>query len=67
MTASALAGELQLPLFSVIHSSLIGKFMGETASRLRLIFKAMLDTRGVYFFDEFDAIGTQRSSSKRCR
>jgi len=63
MTASALAGELQLPLFSVIHSSLIGKFMGETASRLRLIFKAMLDTRGVYFFDEFDAIGTQRSSS----
>lgn len=62
MTASALAGELQLPLFSVLHSGLIGKFMGETANRLRLIFEAMSDTRGVYFFDEFDAIGTQRSN-----
>ncbi len=62
MTASALAGELQLPLFTVIYSSLIGKFMGETASRLKLIFDAMSATRGVYFFDEFDAIATQRNS-----
>lgn len=62
MTASALAGELQLPLLTVIYSSLIGKFMGETASRLKLIFDAMLATRGVYFFDEFDAIATQRNS-----
>jgi SpoVK/Ycf46/Vps4 family AAA+-type ATPase len=63
MTASALAGELQLPLFTAIYSSLIGKFMGETASRLKLIFDAMALTRGVYFFDEFDAIGTQRNST----
>lgn len=63
MTAAALAGELQLPLFTAIYSSLIGKFMGETASRLQLIFDAMSATRGVYFFDEFDAIGTQRNSS----
>lgn len=62
MTATALAGELQLPLFTVIYSSLLGKFMGETASRLKLIFDAMSATRGVYFFDEFDAIGTQRNS-----
>jgi len=62
MTASALAGELQLPLFTVIYSSLIGKFMGETASRLKLIFDAMSATRGVYLFDEFDAIASQRNS-----
>lgn len=62
MTAAALACELQLPLLTAIYSSLIGKFMGETASRLQLIFEAMSVTRGVYFFDEFDAIGTQRSS-----
>jgi SpoVK/Ycf46/Vps4 family AAA+-type ATPase len=62
MTAAALAGELQLPLLTTIYSSLIGKLMGETASRLKLIFDAMLLTRGVYFFDEFDAIGTQRNS-----
>jgi len=63
MTAAALAGELQLPLLTAIYSSLIGKFMGETASRLKLIFDAMSLTRGVYFFDEFDAIGTQRNST----
>ena len=63
MTAKALAGELQLPLLTAIYSSLIGKFMGETASRLKLIFDAMSLTRGVYFFDEFDAIGTQRNSA----
>ena len=35
--------------------------MGETASRLRLIFDAIGTQRGVYFFDEFDAIGAQRA------
>jgi SpoVK/Ycf46/Vps4 family AAA+-type ATPase len=63
MTASALAGELQLPLFTTLYDSLIGKFMGETAGRLKLIFDAMTITRGVYFFDEFDAIGSQRQST----
>ncbi len=62
MTASALAGELNLPLFTAIYSSLIGKYMGETAGSLKLIFEAMTITRGVYFFDEFDAIGTQRNN-----
>ena len=36
--------------------------MGETASKLHLIFDAMTQTRGVYFFDEFDAIGADRGS-----
>lgn len=61
MTASALAGELRLPLFTVLYDGLIGKLMGETASRLRLVFDAIAMQRGVYFFDEFDAIGTQRA------
>ena len=34
--------------------------MGETASKLRIVFDAMATTRGVYFFDEFDAIGSKR-------
>jgi len=63
MTASALAGEFKLPLFSVQLHGLITKFMGETAAKLHLIFEAMTQTRGVYFFDEFDAIGSQRSSA----
>jgi SpoVK/Ycf46/Vps4 family AAA+-type ATPase len=42
---------------------LITKFMGETAAKLRLVFDAMKRTRGVYLFDEFDAIGGQRNVS----
>ncbi len=62
MTAAALAGELHLPLFTVVLDSLISKFMGDTAGKLRLVFDAMRMTRGVYLFDEFDAIGAKRSS-----
>lgn len=62
MTASALAGELKLPLFSVQLHGLITKFMGETAAKLALVFGAMAQTRGVYFFDEFDAIGADRGA-----
>lgn len=63
LTASALAGELGVPLFTIRLDSLITKFMGETALRLRQVFQAISATRGVYFFDEFDAIGSQRGSS----
>jgi len=59
MTAAALAGELRMPLFTVVFDSLISKYMGETASKLRIVFDAMIGTRGVYFFDEFDAIGSR--------
>ena len=61
MTAAALAGELKLPLFTVLYDGMIGKLMGETATRLRLVFDAIAVQRGVYFFDEFDAIGAQRA------
>ncbi|WP_425425198.1 AAA family ATPase [Xenophilus azovorans] len=60
MTASVLAGELGVPLFLVRLDALITKFMGETAAKLRQVFDAVNDVRGVYFFDEFDAIGSQR-------
>lgn len=61
MSARALAGELHVPLYLVRFESLLTKFMGETASKLRLIFDAMHSSRGVYLFDEFDAIGAQRA------
>ncbi len=60
MTPSVLAGELGLPLFQVRLDGLITKYMGETAAKLRQIFEATDRTRGIYFFDEFDAIGSQR-------
>ena len=63
MTASALAGELHLPLFTIMLEGLITKFMGETAAKLRLVFDAIRQTPGVYLFDEFDALGAHRSQS----
>ena len=60
LTASVLAGELGIPLFLVRLDALITKFMGETAAKLRQVFEALSDIRGIYFFDEFDAIGSQR-------
>ncbi len=63
LTASVLAGELGIPLFAVRLDGLITKFMGETAAKLRQIFDATNQTRGVYFFDEFDAIGSHRGTT----
>ncbi|MDF1554446.1 MAG: ATP-binding protein [Deferrisomatales bacterium] len=61
MCASALAGELDLPLFVIRLDGIITKYLGETAAKLRLVFDAIAQTRGVYLFDEFDSIGTQRA------
>lgn len=60
LTASVLAGELGLPLLQVRLDALLTKFMGEAASKLRQVFDSTGQTRGIYFFDEFDAIGSQR-------
>jgi SpoVK/Ycf46/Vps4 family AAA+-type ATPase len=64
MTAATLASELRLPLLTVQFHILITKFMGETAAKLRLIFESMKESRGVYLFDEFDAIGAHRHTGQ---
>ncbi|MCY4110776.1 MAG: ATP-binding protein [Chloroflexi bacterium] len=61
MTARAISGDLHLPLFTVRLDGLITKFMGETAAKLRLIFDAVAQTRGVYLFDEVDALAGSRA------
>ena len=62
MSAAVLATELKLPLYTVVLDNLITRYMGETAAQLRLIFDHIKQTRAVYLFDEFDAIGTQRGA-----
>lgn len=62
MTASTLAGELGVPLFTIQLDGLITRYLGETAAKLRLIFEAIQQTRAVYFFDEFDALGSERAT-----
>ena len=61
MTASIIAHELNLPLYTIQIDRLITKYMGETSVKLRQVFEQIYEVRGVYLFDEFDAIGSDRS------
>jgi len=61
MTARAIAAELRVPLYLVRFESMITKFMGESAAKLKLVFDSMSSLRAVFLFDEFDAIGAQRA------
>ncbi|MCD8291940.1 MAG: ATP-binding protein [Prevotella sp.] len=60
MTASVIANELHLPLYVVRMEKIVTKFMGETSLKLSKVFDWMNQMRGVYLFDEFDAIGQRR-------
>lgn len=60
MTAGVLAKEFHLPFFVIRTEKVVTKFMGETGQKLARIFDFMSDVPGVYLFDEFDAIGSQR-------
>ncbi len=62
MSAKILASELAIPLFIIRLDGLISRYMGESIAKLRLIFDAMHQFRAVYLFDEFDSIGTTRTS-----
>ncbi|MDM8538193.1 ATP-binding protein [Desulfobacterales bacterium HSG17] len=61
MTARVLAHELKLNLHTIQVDRLVTKFMGETSAKLRQIFDLIQQEHGVYLFDEFDAIGADRS------
>jgi SpoVK/Ycf46/Vps4 family AAA+-type ATPase len=61
MTARILSHELRLPLHTIQVDKLVTKFMGEISAKLRQIFDLIRDERGIYLFDEFDAIGGDRS------
>lgn len=62
MSAEATAGELGLPLFVIRLEQLISRYMGDTAAKLRLVFEQTNRHRGVYLFDEFDALGAHRTA-----
>jgi len=63
LTASVLAGELGLPLLRVRIETLFSRYLGQTATMLTSIFEEMQRVRGVFLFDEFDALGRARFSS----
>lgn len=61
MTASIIANEIHLPMYVIQMDKMVTKYMGETSAKLRQIFELIENNTGVYLFDEFDAIGSQRS------
>lgn len=63
MTASVLAHELSLPLLTIRLDSVLSKFLGETSSKLRVLFDAVAQQRAVFLFDEFDALGADRAGN----
>lgn len=60
-TASVIAGELGLPLYVIQMDRIITKFLGETSVKLRQIFDEIINSQGIYLFDEFDALGADRN------
>jgi AAA+ superfamily predicted ATPase len=58
-TASALAGELGIPLFVVRLDDFVTKFTAETQDKLQIVFDAIAKLRGVYLFDKIDSIVSQ--------
>lgn len=62
MTAAVLAKELNLPFCTILMDKMVTKYMGETSNKLRQVFDNISECRGVYLFDEFDAIGSKRNS-----
>jgi SpoVK/Ycf46/Vps4 family AAA+-type ATPase len=61
LTASIIAHELNLPLYTILMDKMVTKFMGETSAKLRQVFDLIQQKKGIYLFDEFDAIGGERS------
>lgn len=63
LLAKAVAGEADVPFFSVSGSSFIEMFVGVGASRVRDLFEnAKKDAPSIIFIDEIDAIGKSRSA-----
>lgn len=63
LMARAVAGEAQVPFFSISASEFVEMFVGVGASRVRDLFlKAKRNSPAIVFIDELDAIGRQRGS-----
>ncbi len=62
MAAGAIARAVQLPMFRVELHEVIASHLGETAGKLAKVFDHVRSMPAVYLFDEFDAIGSDRSA-----
>lgn len=59
--ARAIAHEIGAPLYTVQLSDVLSKWVGESEKRIRQLFdKARTTPTSLIFFDDFDALGTER-------
>ena len=65
LLAKAVAGEAQVPFFSLSGSDFVEMFVGVGASRVRDLFKKAKDkSPAIIFIDEIDAIGRARGKNQ---
>ena len=63
LLAKAVAGEADVPFFSISGSDFVEMFVGTGASRVRDMFKKAQQTKPcIVFIDEIDAVGRQRGA-----
>ncbi len=63
LLARAVAGEAQVPFFSISGSEFVEMFVGVGASRVRSLFKQAKESApAIVFIDEIDAVGRQRGA-----
>ncbi len=63
LLAKAVAGEAEVPFFSISGSDFVEMFVGVGASRVRDLFKQAKDNSPcIIFLDEIDAVGRRRGS-----
>lgn len=61
--AEAVAEALMLPLLIVKYESIVGAYLGETATRLGKLFDYAKTRQCVLFFDEFETLGKERGDT----
>lgn len=64
LTAQALATELGLPAYVIRIDGVVGAYLGQTALRIRQLFKFAESVACVLLLDEIDALGTRRGSQR---
>jgi SpoVK/Ycf46/Vps4 family AAA+-type ATPase len=63
LSARSLGRMLELPVFTVRFSSVVGAYLGQTGANLRAVFRFAEGNPCVLLLDEFDAIGRTRGRS----
>lgn len=61
--AEAIAEALMVPLLTVRYESVVGAYLGETASRLSKLMDYAKTRQCVLFFDEFETLGKERGDT----